>query len=198
MRRSNIFIADVSNFCIRMIDGAGNISTIAGIGTLSGTTGDGGIPTAAKFQGPVSIAIMPNGNYYISDRTADVIRYVYPNRTPAFSGGTHQTLVVCENSGATSINSLLAVTDSDLHQTEAWSTVYTLHGSLGGMPTTKVNNGGTLTPTAVTYTPTIGYSGTDSFIVQVSDGFITTNDTVIVTAINPLPGSNTHPQVRSA
>ncbi len=42
-----------------------------------------------------------------------------------------------------------------------------------------------LTPSGLVYTPTIT-SGMDSFVIQVSDGYMTSTDTIIVT-INPLP-----------
>lgn len=38
----NLYIADYGNFCVRMVDTNGNISTVAGIGESGGYSGDGG------------------------------------------------------------------------------------------------------------------------------------------------------------
>jgi len=187
----NMYIADVSNERIRMVNTSGIISTIAGNGNVpGGYAGDGSAATAAavKMNSPVSVAVDPAGRFfYISDRNNDVIRIVRPNSIPYFISGSRQSLVVCENSGATPINSNLAIIDSDQKQTETWSAgAWTpLHGA-AVIAGTATSNGGTITPAGKTYTPTVGYSGMDSFIVQVSDGIITVADTIIVT-INPLP-----------
>ena len=69
------YIADASNNRIRMINGSGTISTIAGNGT-AGYSGDGAAATAAKLNGPASIAIDAAGNLYISDYTNNRIRKI--------------------------------------------------------------------------------------------------------------------------
>lgn len=73
----NIYIADASNHCIRMVDGAtGNISTFAGTG-VAGFTGDGGAATAARLNTPVGLAIEPaTGDMYIADQVNHRIRVV--------------------------------------------------------------------------------------------------------------------------
>ena len=185
----NMYIADVNNGRIRMVNSTGIISTVAGNST-GASAGDWGPATAAavRMAAPVSMAILPNNNYfYISDRTNSRIREVRPNSLPVFVDGSTASLTVCENSAATSISSLLAIQDSDQLQTETWTvTASATHGAVA-IGATGVANGGTVTPgTGYTYTPTIGYSGSDAFTVQVSDGYNTASITINVT-VNPLP-----------
>ena len=63
----NVYIADYGNFKIRMITAStGNISTIAGTGT-SGSSGDGGLATAATLSNTFTVAIDSSRNIYVSD-----------------------------------------------------------------------------------------------------------------------------------
>jgi sugar lactone lactonase YvrE len=61
----NTFVADPANHRIRMIDAAGNASTIAGSGPLSGLANGPG-PNAA-FAFPSAVAVGPDGNIYVAD-----------------------------------------------------------------------------------------------------------------------------------
>jgi hypothetical protein len=112
------------------------------------------------------------------------------NTTPAFNDGATTTLSVQEDSAATSINSLLDVSDVDASQTLTWTvTAAPAKGSLGGFPATASSGNATVTPTGLTYTPTANASGADTFTVQVSDGTVT--DSIVVnttiTAVNDAP-----------
>ena len=116
------------------------------------------------------------------------------NTAPTFTLSSPQTLTVCQNASATSINSKLVVSDVDASQTETWSVATApTHGTLGGFPTTASSGSTSITPTGLTYTPTNGYSGSDQFIIQISDGTATASMTVNV-SVNALPtitlGSN--------
>ena len=74
----NLYIADKGNHAIRMVDGNGIITTIAGIGGFlnSGSTGDGGLATLAKLNNPQSVSMDAAGNLFISDNTNNKIRMV--------------------------------------------------------------------------------------------------------------------------
>lgn len=75
----NLYIADMGNYAIRRVDAStGIITTIAG-GNGSGTTGDGGPATAAKFQKVSGLAVDAAGNIYVSDATAGVVRQISTN-----------------------------------------------------------------------------------------------------------------------
>ncbi len=92
----NMYIADCYHQRIRMINTAGIITTIAGIGTY-GTSGDGGPATAAKLCYPQDIALDALGNLYIADgcynssrirmvNTAGIITTIAGTSIPGYSG----------------------------------------------------------------------------------------------------------------
>ncbi len=108
------------------------------------------------------------------------------DHAPSFAGGHMQTLVVCENSGAASLNSLLAVNDSDTGDTEVWSAVTgPAHGALVSAYSTTSTRG-LLTPTGLYYTPASGFSGNDTLAIQVTDGTLM-DTTYIYVTVRALP-----------
>ena len=79
----NLYIADTYNNVIRKVDTSGNITTVAGTGFGAGNqagngaySGDGGPATKAALNFPVSIALDPAGDLWISDQWNNVIREV--------------------------------------------------------------------------------------------------------------------------
>ncbi len=70
-----VYIADMGNNCIRKVDIAGVITTIAG-NTSSGYTGDGGAATAANMNSPSFVTTDVAGNVFFSDMNNAVIRKV--------------------------------------------------------------------------------------------------------------------------
>jgi sugar lactone lactonase YvrE len=75
---------------IRLIDTAGIIHTIAGVGT-PGFTGDGGPATASEVNTPHGTVIDGLGHVYITDETNHVIRAVDSNGTITTIAGTFYT-----------------------------------------------------------------------------------------------------------
>ena len=73
----NIFVADQANNCIRKINAAGIISTIAGNGT-PGYSGDGGQATAALLNAPISVILDHSGNIFFAEYGNHVIRKINP------------------------------------------------------------------------------------------------------------------------
>jgi hypothetical protein len=112
------------------------------------------------------------------------------NDVPTFIGAT--SLNLPQSAPATEIKSLLHVSDSDIGQTETWSqSVAPLHGTLNFVGTTAASGSADITPGGtITYAPTPGYSGTDTFTVQVSDGLATATRVITVSvASNPVNGA---------
>ncbi len=71
----NMYIADFSNHCVRKVDTAGKISTVAGNGT-AGYSGDRGAATNAQINGPTGLTFDSRGNMYIADWIDNRIRKV--------------------------------------------------------------------------------------------------------------------------
>ena len=115
-----------------------------------------------------------------SDCKAGFTYIIATNTAPTFVNSNPQAFAICQNASATSINSLLTITDPDASQTETYSvTGNPLHGSITAG--TTVGSGTGVSPTGWSYTPANGYSGTDAFTIQVSDGTATAGTTVNVT-----------------
>ncbi len=74
----NLYITDSYEHTIRKIDGAGNITTIAGTGTR-GSGGDSGPATQAQFYSPTGIAIDASGIIYVADKINNRIRKIAAN-----------------------------------------------------------------------------------------------------------------------
>lgn len=74
-RKRNLYICDADNQRVRMVDTAGNIRTVAGIGT-AGFSGDGGSATAAELNYPGGIALDKYGDLFITDEYNNRIRMV--------------------------------------------------------------------------------------------------------------------------
>lgn len=72
----NLYIADSNNYCVRKVDTNQNISTVAGVCTSQGFSGDGGDATKAKMTTPYGIALDNAGNLYIADSGNNRIRKV--------------------------------------------------------------------------------------------------------------------------
>jgi sugar lactone lactonase YvrE len=73
----NLLIADTGNDAIRQVTHAtGTISTVAGIGTQAGTTGNGGPATSAKLDEPYGITEDIAGNLYIANFAGQTIQKV--------------------------------------------------------------------------------------------------------------------------
>ena len=140
--------------------------------------------------------------HYVEQRFDNVVSLasnlaVVTASAPAFVGG-RSTLTV--NAGGTEFRDQIAVSDVDVNQVLTWNvTSAPSHGTLSGFPataTTHCSNGicGTVGSTVsrpantVTYTPAAGYTGSDSFTIEVSDGVATASRTITV-AVNAASGS---------
>jgi VCBS repeat-containing protein len=110
------------------------------------------------------------------------------NTAPTFVG-SNTTLTVNVNAGATDVKSLLHVSDADGGQTLTWSqSAAPNHGTLTISGATASSGGVNVTPGGtITYEPNLGFVGTDSFSIQVSDGTASASRTVTVNFVNAPP-----------
>ena len=91
----DLFISDSGNSVIREVNTSGVINTIAGIGTSTGYSGDGGPATSALLGLPYGMAFDSSGDLFFADpydnvvrevNTAGVINTVAGNGTAGYSG----------------------------------------------------------------------------------------------------------------
>ena len=187
----NVYIADLNNKRIRQINTSGIINTITGNGTV-GFSGDGGPPTLAAINQSTGVAVDGSGRVYIADNGNNRIRILHVVlHPPSFVGGHEQHLTFCATE-AVSIDSLLAVTDLDVGQTETWSLIDgPFHGAaLAGYTTTST--GSTMVPAGLYYYMGVGSPRTDTFKVRVTDGGLSDTTTIYVTIqYSPVAGTIT-------
>ena len=184
----NLFIADADNSNIREVNNVGIITTIAG--NYFGYGGDGSVAYTAEMNYPHGIAVSKNGNIYIADIYNYVVRSIgiapiIINNPPYFINGYYQSISVCENT-TNDISYDLSIIDADAGQTETWSVSSPPANGTVNASYSSTSTGGSITPAGLTYTPSIGFNGTDAFTIQVNDGF-TTNYTTINVTVNPIP-----------
>lgn len=183
----NLLIADQNNYRIRKVSTTGTITTVAGTGA-AGYAGDGSAATACSFYRPSGVAVYA-GNIYVTDMGNSAIRLIGTStvsNAPAFLGGVSQTLNACSGV-ASSLNSLLSISDINSGQTETWTVVSApAHGALTGFSYATTSTGAVITPTGLSYRPTAGYTGTDSFRIRISDGGLTSSTLILVT-VSPTP-----------
>ncbi len=75
-RKGNLYVADTGNHAIRRIAPDGSVSTLAGDGQPGYQDGLG---RAARFNGPVGLAVDKEGNVYVADTYNDRIRRIAPD-----------------------------------------------------------------------------------------------------------------------
>jgi trimeric autotransporter adhesin len=118
--KENIFALETDGERLREIDSKGTITTFAGLGVGGSTVGtningDNGPATNARFVSPFGVTTDSNGNFYIVDKTAAVVRKIDTsvppvittiagNGMPCGAPGNPNTFPTCggENVSATS------------------------------------------------------------------------------------------------
>lgn len=75
-RKGNVYFAENTNHCIRVISASGMINTFAGTAMTSGYTGDGALAVNATFDLPYGVATDSLGSVYIADYGNDCLRKV--------------------------------------------------------------------------------------------------------------------------
>jgi sugar lactone lactonase YvrE len=70
----NLYVADSGNHTVRKISSLGQVSTIAGLAGISGSTNGAG--SNARFNHPAGVVADTNGNVYVADAYDDTIRKI--------------------------------------------------------------------------------------------------------------------------
>ena len=89
------------------VDGSGSLTRIAGTGR-AGYSGDGGPATAAQFQYPDGIVVDPQGNLYVSDRSAHVIRRISSGGIVSTVAGNNAYGQACGGDGGQATSAYLS------------------------------------------------------------------------------------------
>ena len=133
---------------------------------------------ALGYVGSDSFAVQVSDGVVATERT---ILFAVGNVAPTFVSASSSFSVVPDGP-AKDIKSLLHVSDTDIRQTLTWSQGSPpTKGSLSISGATALSGGTGITPGgSITYTPTPGETGADSFTVQVTDGRNTTTRTISV------------------
>lgn len=178
----NVYICDLNNNRIRMINTSGIINSIVGDGTAA-FSGDGGPAVLAEINQSTGVAIDPAGNIYIADNNNNRIRVIrVVSHAPYFTKGHHIDVSYCFQEGI-GIDSLLKVFDIDTGQTETWSIVTpAVHGALT-IGYSTLSTGSILTPSGLLYTAAGAYTGVDSFRIRVTDGLYSDTTTIYLTIL---------------
>lgn len=86
-----LYISEQVNNVVRKVDASGTINVVAGLGPSSpGSSGDGGLATAAKLNFPCGMIKDASGNLYICDVANNKIRKITPAGTISTYTGTTQ------------------------------------------------------------------------------------------------------------
>ena len=158
-------------------------------------------PTLGTVFGPIDVVSVAAWDVDSSATQATIISTIdavpdeasVNNTAPVFNDGPSAALSVVEDTNTNDIDFLLDITDPDNGQNLTWSVgMLPSNGSLGGFNAAGVSNGGTVTPSGLSYTPDPDFSGSDTFDVIVSDSIKTDSITINVTVngVNDTPFFN--------
>ena len=167
MPNGSVVVADSYNNRIRLVAPDGTVTTLAGSGTAG--LADGSAATA-RFDYPIGVTVMPNGNVVVADSNNHRIRLVAPNGTvttvagngtKGYTEGPAMTASFCEPSGVVVMqNGSIIVADLGNHRIrlvdEIGSTWCTVAANCNNHAT---NVSGTLS-SGCTCNCSIGYTGT--------------------------------------
>ncbi len=134
---------------------------------------------AANVQDTLTLTATSNANGSINNSDSVTTTVVAPpNSAPVITQGSSTSVTMSEDSSPTAFNLTLNASDSN-GDTITWSvTSPASHG------TATAN--GTGTSKAIAYTPGANFNGSDSFVVQVSDGNGGTNTITVNVTIQPV------------
>ncbi len=160
-----------------------------------GSSAVGATYTGPRTGGTVAsfaAAILNSGNWTAVKSTHSVtfdntnFTFAVPAHPPTFMSGARQNMTTCNNAGARSLNSYLKVNDIDTGETITYSlSAAPVHGTaVVGYTTTSTS--GVISPVGLSYTPAPGFTGRDTFSVQVTDGTYYAVTTIFV-LVNPSP-----------
>lgn len=183
----NVYVIDPDR--LRMINPAGIVKTIAGQYGPGGYSGDNGKARDALMNGPIALHVANSGLIYIGENNNHIMRKLtFMNWEPEFEAGSFISLASCIGGSTFALDTILRVHDVDSADTLVWTPIASpTHGTLTAAYTTGSNTG-TVYPSGMSYTAASGYTGADSFLVQLFDGYEYDTIKVRVTIVSPTSG----------
>ncbi|HEX7926944.1 MAG TPA: NHL repeat-containing protein, partial [bacterium] len=94
----NVYVADMNNSVLRKITPAGEVTTLSGSITRSGS--DDGTGAAARFFTPFGVTADVDGNVYVADRDNGTIRKITPTGEVSTLAGTAGTPGSADGTGS--------------------------------------------------------------------------------------------------
>ncbi|MBE2288692.1 MAG: T9SS type A sorting domain-containing protein, partial [Chitinophagaceae bacterium] len=179
----NIIFADGTNR-VRMINGTGIITTIAGNGTSS-FSGDRCLSVNAAMRNPLSVTSDYNNSIYVLDNNNFRVRKIVAGNTPSFNVGSSYHISTCRGS-VKSLDTLLSVNDPDITQTINWSIITPPTNGVITIGGSALTTGGTILPSGFSYSPSFPYAGSDSFTIVANDCGGLSDTTTIRVAIDSI------------
>jgi len=157
----DLIIGDADGARIRKVTtSTGIITTIAGTGAVcnsngstSGSCGDGGLATSARFSFPIDVALNRQGNIFFTDQYANRVRYLAPPllfpATQVGSSSPSQNVLLTAAAGGNTIITSISIPNSPSGAPDF--TVGTISGCVIGGSTG--NAPGTICTVPITFTP---------------------------------------------
>jgi uncharacterized protein (TIGR03437 family) len=178
----NMYIADEGNEVVRRVNPGGLITTIAGNGTYTPSTGDGGPATAAQLD-PFSVAVDAAGNLYVTDSFNSHVRVLTPQTvkpvTMSIVSGNNQSATV-----ETALPSPLVLKIADSTGAGVAGVPVTFTVSPAGAVTITPSPAITLNDGTITATVTLGSNGGAVTITALSSGLSSVTFSVTALASN--------------
>ncbi len=184
-----------NNMQVKLYEGTNVIQFCYGTSLFSNTGVTGIANSASDYQTLTSTGSSSTNtafNYISFDANGTILTFSPPVPVaPVYTGSNPQYLSVCQNSSANAFNSLIEAYDPNIGETLTWSTTVAPSNGTLGTGGTQTTTGGNVTPSGFTYTPLPGFTGTDAFTIQVSDGVAGSSSMTIIVTVNPAPASIT-------
>lgn len=186
-KRGNLFVIDGAKIC--MVDSTGIIKKIAGATSVAGHSGSGGFAQNALINPSYGLDVAENGDiYFVELNNQTMHKLVFANYSPSFAEGSLTTIASCTPGSTFALDTILRVSDADSADTLVWSvTSAPANGTVSGT-VTGGSNSSVVYPSGLSYTANAGFTGVDSFVVQVFDGLEYDSITVRATIVSPTSG----------
>jgi len=153
----NVYVADAANDTIRKITPEGVVSTFAGTAGMSGSVDGAG--AAARFYGPIGLAVDGSGNVYVADSGNSLIRKITPVGVVSTLAGKAGALCYFGGAGAgPCVEGVAADSDGNIYVSATW-----YQGDIFGnfAAILKISPAGVVSTFAGTATGQFGSTGSD-------------------------------------